>query len=122
MVSVLVVDDDAALLRLLRLSLQDSGFEVQTATNGQEALEKVSSQNPRVIVLDLEMPVMDGRTFVREMRARGCSTPVLILSAFDAKRAQGELMTEASMSKPFDPDDLLRVIGELARADHTTAA
>jgi DNA-binding response OmpR family regulator len=114
MVSVLVVDDDAALLRLLRVSLRDSGFDVRTAMNGEEALEQVGAQQPEVIVLDLEMPVMDGRAFYREMRARGCSTPVLILSAFDARRAQRELNADAWMNKPFDPDELSRTINKLA--------
>ena len=114
-VSVLVVDDDAALLRLLRLSLQGSGFAVQTATNGLEALDRVSQDSPRVIVLDLEMPVMDGRSFYRELRARGCSSPVLILSAHDARRAQRELNAEAYMNKPFDLSELADAVNELAR-------
>ena|ERR1700694_738080 len=111
---VLVVDDDAALLRMLRLSLQASGFKVSTATNGAEALDRLRAEVPNVVVLDLEMPVMDGRTFYREMRANGVNAPVLILSAHDAKRGQRELNAEAFMNKPFDPSELVTVLNELA--------
>jgi two-component system alkaline phosphatase synthesis response regulator PhoP len=103
---VLLVDDDTVLLRLLRLWLEDSGFEVLTASNGEDALKQLDTGTPAAVVLDMEMPVMDGRTCFRQMRARGIDAPVLILSAHDAKDAQRELHAEASMSKPFDPDDL----------------
>ncbi len=114
---VLVVDDDAALLRLLRLSLQDSGFEVSTATNGAEALDRLGAATPSAVVLDLEMPIMDGRTFYHEMRARGIEAPVLILSAYDARRAQRELNAEAWMDKPFDPGELSAALCELVGAE-----
>jgi DNA-binding response OmpR family regulator len=109
-VHALVVDDDAALLRLLSLSLRQSGFEVTTAVNGQEALDRLAQGRPDVIVLDLEMPVMDGRQFYREMRATGDGTPVLILSAFDARNAKNELGAEAYLNKPFDPDELAAML------------
>ena len=99
---------------MVRLSLQQSGFEVSTATNGLEALDRLRLDVPNVVVLDLEMPVMDGRSFYHEMRANGCDTPVLILSAHDAKRGQRELNAEAFMNKPFDPGDLADVLTTLA--------
>jgi CheY-like chemotaxis protein len=108
----LIVDDDAALLRLLSFVLRDRGFEVVTATNGAEALAQIE-RGASVVVLDLEMPVMDGRTCYREMRARGVDAPVLILSAYGARKAQLELRANASMDKPFDPDDLITTIDEL---------
>jgi two-component system response regulator MprA len=110
----LVVDDDAALLRLLSLSLRQSGFAVTTAVNGQDALDQLATERPDVIVLDLEMPVMDGRQFYREMRTRGDSTPVLVLSAYDARYAKNELGAEAYMNKPFDPEELAAMLLNLA--------
>jgi CheY-like chemotaxis protein len=112
-VGVLVVDDDRTLLRLMRLTLQDSGLEVTTAANGAEALERLETSAPSAIVLDLEMPEMDGRTFYREMRNRGYTAPVLILSAYGAREARRELKAEAHMSKPFDPEELLAALLEL---------
>jgi DNA-binding response OmpR family regulator len=112
---VLVLDDDNALLRLLRLTLTSEGFEVITASNGLEGLEKVGQEPPDVILLDLEMPVMDGRTFFRELRKQGNNTPVLILSAYGAREAQRELHADGSLEKPFDADVLMNELKQLAR-------
>jgi len=111
---VLVIDDDAALLRMLKLSLQDFGFEVSTAVNGADALAKLETEAPNVVVLDIEMPVMDGRAFYRELRAMGSRIPVLVLSAYDARRAQRELHADAFMRKPFDPTELSLMLASLA--------
>src|SRR5437870_2195447 len=88
--SVLIVDDDAALGRLVRMTLLN-GYEVQTASNGLDALQQVDNLRPDVVVLDLEMPVMDGRALYRELRARGHHMPVLVLSAFGARSGQLQL-------------------------------
>jgi DNA-binding response OmpR family regulator len=112
---VLVLDDDNALQRLLRLTLTSEGFEVITASNGLEGLEKVDREPPDVILLDLEMPVMDGRTFFRELRKQGNNTPVLILSAYGARDAQRELHADGSLEKPFDADVLMNELKQLAR-------
>lgn len=111
--NVLVVDDDAALVRLLRLTLRQGGFDVATAANGSEGLERLSAQKPDVIVLDLEMPVMDGRAFFRELRSRGVETPVLILSARGARQARRELGANAALEKPFDTEDLVDSVRQL---------
>lgn len=113
--TVLVVDDDAALTRLLRLVLRDGGFEVRTAMNGREALEEVTADEPDVIILDLQMPVMDGHTFIRELHARGLHPRVLVLSATGARRAQRELHADAAMDKPFEPEDLVETVAQLMR-------
>ncbi len=110
---VLIIDDDAALVRLLTLIFRQDGFDVCTAANGMEALAQVYVRTPDVIILDLEMPVMDGRTFFRELRSRGIETPVLILSALDARAAHRELHANAYMEKPFDPDELVTSVGAL---------
>jgi CheY-like chemotaxis protein len=108
--NVLIIDDDAALARMVRFAMLSHGYRVRTAGHGAEGLERVAEQLPDVIVLDLQMPVMDGRTFYRELRARGIDTPVVILSAYGAGSAQAELGAEAHVNKPFDPDDLVRAI------------
>lgn len=113
---VLIVDDDASILRMLRLVFQGDGFEVITATNGREALDVIGRQTPAVIVLDLEMPVMDGRACFRELRSRGDATPVLILSAYGAERAKAELKAEACVAKPFEPDHLIAEVERLLEA------
>lgn len=110
---VLIVDDDPSILRMLRLVFLADGYEVTTARNGEEALEALGASHPGAIVLDLEMPVMDGREFFRELRARGDQTPVLILSAYGAELARRELKAEAFVSKPFEPDYLVQEVEKL---------
>src|SRR5688572_7206773 len=114
--SVLVVDDDPAVIRMVSLSLMTDGFDVSTAGDGIEGLERLASQIFDVIVLDLQMPRMDGRTFFREMRSRGYETPVVILSAYGADVARNELKANGAVSKPFHPDDLSAVVRRLVRA------
>lgn len=117
MPSILVVEDEPALRRMLAFTLRDVGFDVRTAWNGVDALEQVAGKTPDAIVLDLEMPVMDGRTFYHELRGRGLDTPVLILSAYGARKAQRELGADACVQKPFNADDLIDKLEQLvARA------
>ena len=114
--TVLVLDDDAALLRMLRATLMANGCSVVTAQHGRDGLERLAESQPDVIVLDLQMPVMDGRAFYREMRARGITTPTVLLSAHGATEAKTELGAEAAVNKPFDPDHLMDVIRRLIAA------
>ena len=71
---ILVVDDQATVLRVLRLSLEKAGYEVETAPNGREALQKIKANPPDALITDIEMPVMDGQelcqTLQREMPDR----------------------------------------------------
>jgi CheY-like chemotaxis protein len=113
--SVLVVDDDAAIARLVRLALRAAGFDAITAVNGAEALERLEDRAADLIVLDLEMPVMGGREFYRRLRATGARVPVVILSAYGAERARTELGAEAAVQKPFEPSELVEVIGRLLK-------
>ena len=110
---VLAVDDDPAILELIRLTLTDEGFTVAAATNGLEALASFDEVHPDIIVLDLEMPVMDGRAFYRMLRERGADTPVLLLSAHGARAALRELGADAAIEKPFDPYALGRRLRSL---------
>ncbi len=85
---VLVVDDDADARARLRSVLERQGWSVAEAADGREALEHVARAVPRIILLDLTMPVMDGFTFLHELRARpgGADIPVVVLSARDLSR------------------------------------
>jgi DNA-binding response OmpR family regulator len=103
---VLVVDDDEPMSRMIAMTLRSSGYTVTTAPDGKSGLEHVETDHPDLIVLDLNMPVMDGRAFYRELRGRGDETPVVIVSANGARSAQRELKAQASISKPFFPEDL----------------
>ena len=103
---VLVIDDDASMARMMAMTLRMQGFTVKTASNGVEGLDQIEREKPDAIVLDIAMPVMDGRTFYRELRARGDATPVLVVSAYGARSASLELQAQGFMPKPFHPDEL----------------
>jgi DNA-binding response OmpR family regulator len=109
----MVVDDDLALARMLRILFQSEGFDVVLAHDGQQALEKLDDGQPGLIVLDLQMPVMDGRSFYRELRGRGYGTPVILLSAYNSEAARDELGADAALSKPCDPDTIAAKAREL---------
>ena len=111
---VLVIDDDQALLRMVRLSMASDGLEVTTATDGIEGLEALESADYDVVVLDLQMPRMDGRAFFREAVSRGHNPQVVILSAYGAEQAQHELKVAAAVPKPFDPDVLIETVRQVA--------
>jgi CheY-like chemotaxis protein len=106
---VLVVDDDQELRACLQMVLEDEGYTVQTAPNGAVALEIVQHYQPAAIVLDVQMPVMDGAGFVRAYHAApGPHAPILLLTAscYAATRA-AELGVATFLGKPFDLDDFL---------------
>jgi CheY-like chemotaxis protein len=88
---VLVVDDDSSLRSLLRILFATSGYDVTVAAHGEQALERIAERDFDIILLDLEMPVMNGRDFLRTYREQGGKTPVVIISAYGADTAQQEL-------------------------------
>jgi two-component system response regulator MprA len=114
---VLVVEDEEGIRTTLADALQDEGYEVATATNGAEALQLVRDTEPDAIVLDLMMPIMDGRAFLEACRReqRCAATPVLVVSAYRrlAEVAATELRVDAYMPKPFHLDALLEAVERL---------
>ncbi len=113
MARILLVDDDPAVLRLVSLVLRTEGLAVDTATDGNEAMRALRLERPDLIVLDLSMPVMDGRTFYRRARAAGYTGPMIVCSAYGAVEAGRELGAEAAIDKPFEPTELVSVINSL---------
>ena len=110
MPTVLIIDDDPKLLKMLRRTLVYENLEVLTATNGLEALPLVSAQKPDLIILDWMMPMMDGVTFVQRLRDDEDQTMVLMLTARDAieNRVEGlESGADDYLVKPFDPEKLI---------------
>jgi two-component system copper resistance phosphate regulon response regulator CusR/two-component system response regulator QseB len=112
---ILVVDDDAALGRLTKLVLSTAGHEVDSFVSPIAAMEALAdaANYPSMIVLDLNMPEMDGREFYRRARSTGFHNPIIILSAYGAFAAQKELGADAALAKPFDPFSLLSLVKTL---------
>jgi CheY-like chemotaxis protein len=109
---VLVVEDDEDIRRLVTMALFDEGYEVLSASNGAIALEHSRQHRPDVVLLDMNMPIMDGWEYFRRLReGPGPHTPVVVMTAAASAQARAEqLGAEDHLGKPFDLDDLLRVI------------
>jgi DNA-binding response OmpR family regulator len=117
---VLIADDSETILLLLRTRLEMEGYEVTTASDGEEVLEALSGSQPAtapdLILLDAMMPRKSGLDVLREMRESGMETPVLIVSAHQESEELGEtngLSVSGYVSKPIDFDDLLGRVAEL---------
>jgi two-component system OmpR family response regulator/two-component system response regulator ChvI len=114
----LVVDDDAALVASLRALLSAEGHGVTTANGGRQALELAARLELDAIVCDINMPDLDGFSVCRQLRQRGVTTPIVLLTTreSDIDEALGlELGADDYMTKPFSPRVLLARLGALAR-------
>ena len=125
---ILIVDDDPNALRLIGYALQRQGYQIAIAQNGREALTKVQSEKPDLIVLDVMMPTMDGHQVLRHLRADPATAhlPVILFTAksqVDDKIAGFEAGADDYLSKPVTPAELVaRVKALLLRASFTTPA
>ena len=124
---ILVVDDDAKIVRLVRTYLERDGFGVVTAADGPAALDAIERHRPALVVLDLMLPELDGRAVIRAVRRddEASATPILVLSARGSTldRIAGlEDGADDYLPKPFSPAELvLRVKSILRRAGPTSA-
>lgn len=114
---ILVVDDDADFRAGLRLALEMKGYQVEEAENGEAALAKLMERPPLLVLLDLQMPVMNGREMLQRMRANAelREVPVVIISGFGFEW-EAELMgAQGYIGKPFEPEELQKTIAHLLR-------
>ncbi len=108
---ILVVDDDQAIRDSIAAALELDGYPVRLAA---EALEAIEEQPPSLVVLDMVMPVLDGRAFAEQLRIRGFDPPILVISASqDPERSAKEIGASGSVAKPFDIQQLLTKVEEL---------
>jgi DNA-binding response OmpR family regulator len=112
---ILLVDDDPVIVRLLQINFRLEGFEVDAASRGEEALQKVRANRPDVVILDVMMPGIDGWEVARQLKENPAvrHIPVIFLSA----RAQDEdrhrgyaLGVDEYVTKPFDPAHLVEIV------------
>ncbi|MBF8194538.1 response regulator [Nonomuraea sp. K274] len=116
---VLVVDDDEVIRQLIAVNLNLEGFEVETATDGQDCLERVLDVMPDVITLDVMMPFLDGWATAEKLRTDEATSHIKVVlitaRAQDDDRRRGVgIGVDAYLTKPFDPAELIQVVRDLA--------
>jgi len=115
--TILLVDDEENIIELGRLYLENEGFQVEAATDGQEALQKADSLKPALIVLDLMLPKLDGWEVCKKIRATS-QVPIIMLTARtdDVDKIVGlELGADDYMTKPYNPRELVARVKAVLR-------
>jgi len=116
--TVLIVDDEPFNIDVLQQELEELNYQIITAANGQEALDKIRSQQPDLILLDLMMPVLDGFAVLAEIKADNSlrDIPVIIVSMIDGRELGLALGAEDYFVKPVEREVLIRRLDELVPA------
>src|SRR6202171_4029953 len=115
--TILVVDDDPQIRRVMRATLTAQGYTIVEARDGQEALEKLRSERPDLVLLDMNMPVMDGLEACREIR-RDSEVPVIMLTVRSAEKDKVRALDAGAddyVVKPFGIQELLARVRALLR-------
>lgn len=115
---VLVVDDSASMRQMVVFTVRQGGFEVMEAVDGQDALNKLQQSPVDLVITDLNMPVMDGITLIRNARMLPSmkTKPILMLTTegLASRKEEGKAAGATGwLVKPFDPDKLLQTIGKV---------
>ncbi len=118
---ILIIDDDADILEMLRLVLEKNGYQVEAAANAEEGLRLYMADAPDLVIVDLMMEEVDsGTNFVKDVRARGGQLPIYLLSSvgdmLNVNIDAGELGLSGVFQKPIDPASLVKTLeARLAR-------
>lgn len=108
---VLVVDDDPSILDTVTSILSSEGFEVMSASGGEQALGLLSSWHPTLVLLDMRMPIMDGWAVARAMHESGSRVPIVVMTAAEsAKKWADEIGAAGHLAKPFLLDELIECV------------
>ncbi|HWR06432.1 response regulator [Sporomusa sp.] len=113
--TILVIDDQPGIRRLLTEVLQDEGYSVMTASNGYEGIQVANDVKPNVILMDMKMPGMDGIETLKELKRHGQGDQVIMMTAYgelDMVNEAREAGMRDYITKPFDIMSLCRIIEE----------
>lgn len=116
--AILIVDDNVINLKLARVILEEADYAVKTADDAEAAIEALETFDPAMILMDLQLPGMDGLTLVRQLRKdpRFAGTWIVALTAYAMKGDEAKAMAagcDGYVTKPIDPDGLLEVVAQL---------
>lgn len=119
--TILVIDDSKSMRQMVSFTLKQAGFTTLEGENGEEGLQQLNRQRVDLVVTDLNMPVMDGLTFIRQVR--NCTdykfTPILMLTTVSQESARLEGKAAGATGwivKPFNPEQLLQVVNQVLPA------
>ncbi|MFV0432727.1 MAG: response regulator transcription factor [Leucobacter sp.] len=124
-IRALVVDDEESITQLIAMTLRYEGWEIETASTGQEALEKMRVNTPDVAVFDIMLPDFDGMQLLARVRSEGEMFPVLFLTALDSVEDRVNGLTAGGddyVVKPFSLEELIARLRGLVRRSHLTLA
>ncbi|MGD0081277.1 MAG: response regulator [Methanoregula sp.] len=113
MVTVLVIDDSSFQRKILDGILTESGYKVIHSENGKDGIERVEKEQPDLIITDLLMPVHDGYWVLEQLNARGCTTPVIIVTSDIQKTTEKrcrDLGVAAFMNKPVEKNQVISTV------------
>jgi two-component system, chemotaxis family, chemotaxis protein CheY len=116
--TIMVVDDSASLRQVVKIALSGAGYDVLEAADGSDALGKLTGQKVHLIISDVNMPNMDGITFVREAKKLPAYkfTPIIMLTteSQESKKLEGQAAgAKAWVVKPFQPEQMLAAVSKL---------
>ncbi|MDH2435418.1 response regulator [Pokkaliibacter sp. MBI-7] len=116
--TILIVDDSASIRQVVGMTLKNAGYDVIEGVDGKDALSKLDGRKVHLIISDVNMPVMDGITFLKNVKQLPAYkfTPVIMLTteAGDAKKAEGQAAgAKAWVVKPFQPAQMLTAVSKL---------
>jgi len=118
--TILVADDEPSIIKVVSYRLKKAGYDVMSASNGQEVMDSISAKRPDLILLDLSMPIMDGYEACRRIKSDKSlmSIPVVFFTAsttaVDIEDVARKFNADGYMRKPFEPEELLKKIKELS--------
>src|SRR5512135_691303 len=110
---ILIVDDDQNILRLYKEELEEDGYIVVTASNGQEALEQFDRESPDLVTLDILLPDIDGIKLLRQMKEKRPRMPIIMSTAYDYRDDFAVWASEAYIVKSAELSDLKETIKKL---------
>jgi CheY-like chemotaxis protein len=114
--SVLVVDDEPIVRKSCRLVLEAAGWQVLEAGSAGEAVAQLGSAAPRLLIVDLKMPVEDGTRLIARLRSMGIRTPAVLMSGYSTEETARDALrlgALAFLGKPFTPDELTETIQQV---------
>ena len=110
---ILIVDDDQNILRLYKEELEEDGYTIVTASNGQEAIERFEAEDPDLVTLDILLPDIDGIKLLRQMKEKKPRLPIIMSTAYDYRDDFAVWASEAYIVKSSDLTELKATIKQL---------